>query len=175
MPRNRIARRTFGNRSSGRLTEWFGLSFLTDFSTLAGNTFIIQGVMTAAELAKRPFTITRTIGNLWCRSDQVAAAELPFGALGGIVVSDKAVATGATAVPDPVTEVSSDEWFMYQSWAAGGESNAGAGTPLSVFSFDSRAQRKVADGEQFVIMMANSNGSDAVQFVLSMRILVKLS
>ena len=87
---------------------------LESLATLPANTFIIDGSMSAAELAKRPFTVTRTVGMISVQSDQNVAVEIPFGAFGMRVVSDKAVATGAAAIPDPVTQVSDDAWYVYQ-------------------------------------------------------------
>ena len=175
MPRTRqMVRRSFG-RSPGRLTEWFGSAFLTDISPLAASSFVVQLTMVAAELAKRPFTITRTIGELVVQSDQNAAVENPFGAFGGLVVSDKAVATGATAIPDPVSEPSSDSWFVYQPWSAEGAASTNVGRPLQRYLIDSRAQRKVQDGDQFVFVMANASAADGVLFSISLRVLVKLS
>ncbi len=114
MARNRVVRRSFrgGSRSPGRLTDWFGFPFATDSTVLAASSFVIAGSLAAGGLAKRPFTITRTIGTFAIYSDQAGALEHPFAALGGMVVSEKAVATGATAVPDPVTQVGDDEWFL---------------------------------------------------------------
>ena len=170
--RNRIQSPLRG-RSPGRLTEWFGSTFLTDFSLLAANSFLITHVFSAAELAKRPFTITRTIGSLWVASDQQAANEFPFGALGMMVVSDKAVATGATAVPDPVSQSASDEWFQYRSFAAHGSSVHGE--PFVEIPFDSKAQRRVQDGEDFVSVISNASATDGLLFILNFRMLVKLS
>ncbi len=177
MPRNRVVRRSggFGRRSPGRLTEWASDPFGTDFRSLAASSFVIVSSLDAAGLAKRPFTITRTVGSLYVVSDQLAAPEFPFGAVGGMVVSEKAVATGATAVSDPVTQASSDEWFMYQNFAVLGESGGGARYGLSRFEFDSRAQRKVQDGEDFVFVVANASATDGMQFFLLLRTLVKLS
>ena len=157
-----------------RLTEWFGLTFQTDVIGLPAGSFLIAASLDTSELPKRPFTITRTIGQLFISSDQAAANEWPFGALGGIVVSDKAIATGATAVPDPVTQVASDEWFLYQPFAVAGAADA-AFKKWEVFDFDSRGQRKVQDGEDVAMVIANSNATDGLFFVLSFRMLVKLS
>ena len=178
MPRGRVARRSFGlqrGRSVGRLTEWFGTIFGTDATTLPASTGLLALVMTAAELAKRPFTITRTVGLLSVQSDQNAAPEFPFGALGGLVVSEKAIATGFTAVPDPVTESDSDLWFLYQSFSAEGSASTNVGRPLMQFPLDSRAQRKVQDGEEFAFVIANASAADGLNFFLNLRILVKLS
>ena len=176
MARNRVVRRSFGGarRSPGRLTEWFGSPFQVDADTLAAGAFVVQVTMTAAGLAKRPFTITRSVGMISIFSDQAGAIEHPLGAVGGIVVSDKAVATGATAIPDPVTEVSSDSWFMYQSFV-GPQSTALDGPGPQHFPIDSRAQRKVGDGEQFAVVIANPSSVDGLRFIFNMRFLIKLS
>ena len=174
MPHNRVVRRSgsFGRRSPGRLTEWFADPFANGVTNLPANSFVILSVLTAAGLAKRPFTITRTVGMLAVLSDQQGALEQPFGAVGGMVVSDKATTTGATAVPDPVTEASSDEWFMYSPWVAQGETLE---RPIKTFMFDSRAQRKVQDGEDFVYVLSNAAGTPGVNFIFTVRTLVKLS
>ena len=176
MARNRVVRRSSGSgrRSTGRLTEWFADPFGVDSIVLPLSSFIIHSSLTAAGLAKRPFTITRTVGVLAVYSDQAGAVEHPFGALGGMVVSEKAVTTGATAVPDPVTEASSDEWFLYQSFAGPQSTNIAGGGPM-IYQFDSRAQRKVQDGEDFVLVIANANNVDGIRYVLQTRFLVKLS
>ena len=177
MPRNRVVRRSFGGarRSPGRLTEWFADPFPSDMFLLPANSFIILSSLTAAGLAKRPFTITRSVGMLFVTSDQAAANEEPFGAVGGMVVSDKAVATGATAVPDPVTQASSDEWFLYQQFALQQRATAAVQASQNVFTFDSRAQRKVQDGEDFVYVVANASVADGVLMQFMVRTLVKLS
>ena len=177
MARN-IVRRSGGfvrGRSSGRLTEWFGTQFAGDVVDLPAASGIIALSLTAAELAKRPFTITRTVGLLAVRSDQAVAEEAPFGAMGGIVVSDKALALGFTAVPDPVTQSSSDEWFLYQNFIADGAASTNVGQRISQYQFDSRAQRKVQDGEDIAFVVANSSAADGCRFLLVLRLLVKLS
>ena len=175
MPRNRVARRSFQRGSASRLTEWIGLTYQTNEKQLAAGTFVVESSLNALALAKRPFTITRTVGLIAVRSDQSAGVESPFGAVGMMVVSDKAVATGATAIPDPVTQVSSDEWFLYQTFLAAGNSDVSVGQVWLVFQFDSRAQRKVVDGEDFVSVIANANATDGLSYIFQQRVLVKLS
>ena len=157
-----------------RLTEWQGSPNVTAFTTLPANTFLIFASLTVAELAKRPFTITRTVGTLFVRSDQTAAREFPFGAMGMMVVSEKAVTTGATAVPDPITEQESDEWYVYQAMASIGTGSVAEPNIMS-FPFDSRAQRKVQDGEDTVTVLANGSAAFGLDFYLNFRQLVKLS
>ena len=173
----RNVRRSFSSarRSPGRLTEWFFQDFQTGVLQLTANTFQVLTSLNAAGLAKLPFTVTRTVGSLYVRSDQVAAIEDPFGALGAMVVSQKAVTTGATAIPDPVSQGQSDEWFMYTTFYVGGNSTANAGRDWAVYHYDSRAQRKVKDGEQIVFVLANANTAHSVTFIHNMRMLIKLS
>ena len=172
---NRVIRgRSFaGRRSPGRLTEWLPSANITIFTQLGGGTFILDQTLTTAEKAKLPFTVTRTVGTIWVASDQFAAPELPFGAMGMMVVSDKASATGATAVPDPITEEGSDEWFTYQSFL--GYADAANGAPYTGYHFDSRAQRRVVDGEDIAVVVANARAGQDLRYVLKFRLLVKLS
>ena len=155
------------------MTEWLNSPNVTAETALAANTFAFLGSLNAAALAARPFTVIRTVGSIWVKSDQVASAELPFGALGFQIVSDKAVATGVTALPDPITEEASDTWFVYQQWAASG--GAVDGAILMEYKFDSRAMRKVEDGFDMAFMIANANAADGVVFVVKFCMLIKLA
>ncbi len=169
----RVGRRSLAFRGGrGRLTEWMGRS-LSQATSLGASAFIIDSSLSALELAKRPFTITRLVGSLYVASDQSAAFEFPFGAFGGIVVSDKALALGATAVPDPITQTSSDEWFMIRSFGLSG--NPEEGRVVHEFMFDSKAQRKVQDGDDVAFVMSNGSSAAGVSFVARFRMLVKLS
>ncbi len=173
MARRMGARRAFLPRSPARLTEWFGSADITAMTALPAASFVFDQSLTTAEKAKRPFTITRVVGVVFAQSDQVGAQEDPFGAVGFMVVSEKASTLGATALPDPITEESSDEWFAYQYWGTNG--GPIAGQPMAAFPFDSRGQRKVGDGEDVVIMVANANAAHGAQFRVKFRMLVKLS
>ena len=176
MARNRTARRSFGFRSSpGRLTEWVARPFSTAGVALAASTGLIDTAFSTTSLAKRPFTITRVVGLLSIQSDQNAAVELVFGALGFAVVSEEALTAGFASVPNPVSNPDSDLWHVYQSFAAEGSSSTNVGRPIMHFPFDSRAQRKVADGQDCVAVIANSSAADGLTYVLNYRMLLKLS
>ncbi len=171
----RVVRRSSGfRRSPGRLTEWIGIPFQTDATTLPLSSKVIHSGLTAAGKAKLPFTVTRSVGMISIFSDQAGAVEHPLGAVGAVVVSDTASALGITAVPDPVTDVSSDFWLMYQSFV-GPQNTAIDGAGPTHFPIDSRGQRKIADGEDLLVIIANSNAVDGLRYVFNMRFLVKLS
>ncbi len=173
MPRISHARRApSGGAVRRRQTEWFASVDITGATALPAASFIFSQSLSAIELAKRPFTIVRTVGVLLAEGDQIAANEQAFGAVGAMVVSEKAIATGVTAIPDPITQEASDEWFLYKTFGA-------FSNPLMrdmfVFEFDSRAQRKVQDGEDIAFMVANASAANGLNFILKFRLLVKLS
>ncbi len=111
----------------------------------AGGAATLLGVMNAAFLLLRPFTILRTRLEINFRSDQTAAGETPNAAYGHIVVKETATTIGITAVPTPQTEEDAD-WFIYQGMicsvvsltSVGYDGNQGVR-----YSIDSKAMRKV--------------------------------
>ena len=156
-----------------RKTLWLGRQFSTAEIAVAANSFIVDSVLTTAEKALRPFTITRTIGLLSVRSDQTAASEIPFGAIGALLVSDKASALGATAIPDPVTFVADDYWFVYQAWVAYYIAGTQDQARQWVMPFESKAQRKVQEGDDMLMMFANGSAAFGCQYTLNYRVLIK--
>ncbi len=93
------------------------------------------------------------------------------------VASDKAVTLGATAVIDPVTEAQSDLWFQYMPFACGIKLSA-SGIAIDAWThypFDSRAQRKVEEGQDIAIMVANASADDGLFYILNFRMLIKLA
>ena len=170
-------RRFTSNRAPGprRQTEWLSLAAPDAFTTLNPNSKIqFSTGLTATELDKLPFTITRTIGLLVVKSDQVAVQENTFGAMGICVVSERALTVGITALPDPLTEANADFWFVFEPWSVIREVSNNSGTMSYMKVFDSRAQRKVEEGEQLAFIIANSNSGFGIQFGISLRMLIKL-
>ncbi len=164
---------------AGRRREslWIGSAFITALTAIPANSALLVRILSAGALALRPFTIIRTVGLLSVRSDQVSATEGPQGGIGQAVVSDQASAIGITAVPDPVTDVSSDLWFQYQAWATDiiNVSSVGVQAPtFSHFAFDSRAMRKVEDGQDAIQVIANGSAAFGAEFIWNQRLLVKL-
>ena len=117
---NRIVRRSFAGRGvvQRRKTLWLASTAETAVTNLGANLIIFDQSLTTAEKARRPFTIVRTRGRLWVRSDQTAATETPLGALGMAVVSDQATAIGGTALPLPITNQDSELWFVWEPFAS---------------------------------------------------------
>ncbi len=142
----------------------------------AANVVILLNSLNAAALALRPFTIVRTRMWMVAQSDQTGAAEDWQVALGAAVVSDQASAIGVTAVPTPFTDLSSDLWFLYEVLA--GEFTFVSGVGFETASgrakdVDSKAMRKVEDGEDVIFVGEASSLSAGVKMTQGGRFLVK--
>ncbi len=146
-------------------------------STIALGSKQFHAQLNAAALALRPFTVVRTRGYMFLKSDQAANTENQFITFGVIVVTDVASGIGVTAIPGPVTDPESD-FFVYESLAAAIQVVSAA----SVFSIgvgkelDSRSMRKVDNGDDIVLMSETpaTGISEGVEFRLTQRMLVKL-
>ena len=162
-------------RGPRRQTEWLSLAAPDVLTTLNPNSKIqFSTGLTTDEVNKLPFTITRTIGLLTVKSDQVALQENTNGAIGICVVSARALTVGITALPDPLTEANADFWFVFQPWSVVREVSNNSGTMSWIKMFDSKAQRKVEEGDQLAFICANSNSGAAIQFGVQLRMLIKL-
>ena len=172
-----MARRTHFVRSgkSVRETMWIGLTAVEITLAAASSSALILA-LNAAALALRPFTIVRTRGVFFARSDQVAGLENYGVALGAAVVSDQASAIGVTAVPIPDSDRGSDLFFLYEEIAGtfGFISGSGANEIGHLTTFDSRAMRKVNDDQDVVFTLQNTAVSLGTLSRISGRILIKL-
>jgi len=155
-----------------RATEWFATVAADDSATLNANSAIILHSFDAAEKAKLPFTIMRIRGYLFVVSDQVAANEDFIGALGMAVVGDQATALGVTALPDPVNEGDSDLWFVHRYFA--GNNTVAIGNSVVQMDLDSKAMRKVEQGQDFFSILRNASATTGFDFWLSFRMLIKI-
>ncbi len=153
-----------------RETLWFTGVFAS--TTLAASTAVLVSTLNAAALALRPFTVVRTRGVLMIESDQEAANERTRAAFGAAVVSDEASAIGVTAIPTPTTDDGSDLWFVYEAMPY----SMLASNSSPVFSrvdIDSRAMRKVEDGQDVVTVVEQAAAVGAI-LTNYVRILIKL-
>ena len=115
-------------------------------------------------------TVRRIRGDLWIQSDQAAANEQQFGAFGLAVVSEAAATAGIASLPDPITEISEDLWFLYTPFLQ--STNGGANNGLGFhYPLESKAMRKVTDGYQVAIIVANSHASHGLSMAMNLRLL----
>ena len=156
-----------------RETSW--LFWQTVESTLGGApTVVLTNSLNAAALAMRPFTIVRTRGVMYIRSDQAAASETYGAALGFAVVSNQASSIGVTAVPTPVADQGSDLFFVYEQLFShlSVRSDIGQLVEGQFLKWDSKAMRKVNDDQDIVSVLENEIAGTVV--VTSGRMLIKL-
>ena len=129
-------------------------------------------------LGASPSTVVRIRGELYVQSDQTAVAERPFGAIGMAIVSEQARVAGIAALPSPITDESSDLFFLWQPWQAAAivDSAAVAIQPMYRFPFESKAMRKIQDGDAVVVTVENAAlAGIGAQFLLKFRMLLKLT
>jgi len=159
-----------------RETLWLGIGEGID-TLAAANTAVLARVLNAAGLAFRPFTIVRTRMFWSMMSDQVAAIEDQQVALGVAVVSNQAVAIGVTAIPTPFTDLFSDLWLLHEILTSRfvDTGTAVEVAPNPIFKeVDSKAMRKVNDGEEPVFVLENSSVSAGTRSLFAGRMLIKL-
>jgi len=161
---------------SRRMTDWAATSGRSAYTALAAASSILD--TTFVTLDSQPETIVRTVGLLNIQSDQAAASERPFGAVGICIVSDQAAAIGITAIPKPFTDASSDLWFMHRFWAAP-VAEAGTGASLQNISQDvdlsSKAMRKLTDDETVCLVIENASAIHGAEYTFNVRLLSKVA
>jgi len=177
--------RAFTNRKSGfiqrggamrRETLWAGIAATR--TTLAIGVPVLFTGFPADILALRPFTIVRTRGLIGIASDQEAADESYLAHMGISVVSDEALAVGVTAVPAPETRSDSDLFFVYESMSGRfhlGDATGFAESAEYTRQFDSKAMRKVEDGQDIALVLEAAGAPfGGCLFTKTGRMLIKL-
>ena len=162
-------------QGQSRETLWIG-GVDTQATIAAGANPLLISSLNATALALRPFTIVRTRGLISIASDQVAASEFQHCMYGKAVVSDQAVAIGVTALPTPRTDSASDLWFVFETMFEEFVFGDGTGFQQYVATriIDSKAMRKVEDGQDLVAVVEGGLVGAGFDFGSFTRTLVKL-
>ena len=106
------------------------------------------------------------------RTDDDTAAEVGVCAVGSMVVREPARVAGIASLPTPLAENVDDGWYVYQlgGWSGGPIE----GEPIRTYQFDSRAQRKVEDGDALVWTLENQSAVFGLSYMLRFRMLIKV-
>ena len=173
------------NRKSGFITRsgvrrrqmtWLTGVNSSAVTTLAAGAQVLFSSLNAAALALRPFTIVRTRGLLSVFSDQQASSEVFFGAAGDVVVTEQATGVGITAVPVPMANQNSD-WFWFEFFSGNFRQASAVGIMAGEVSrtvIDSKAMRKVDEGDDLATIVDNGSSTTGINFLLLNRTLIKL-
>ncbi len=178
-----MARRrgAFAPRRQGprRQSEWIASADQNAVVALGASVVLLNQSLTAATFVAAglaPSTIVRTRGSLYVHSDQTAANESGFGAFGMAVVNDNARAAGAASLPGPITDEGFDSWFVYENFGGmnfGPSTGALFANPWTRYDFDSKAMRKVENGDAVVVMFENASLAAGLEFIIKFRMLFK--
>ena len=169
---HRVITRSVRGRVKPRSTQWIGSTAETAVTNLAGSSVVLDQSFPFGEDA----TIVRVRGKLWIGSDQASASERPMGAIGFANVTNQALAIGVTAVPTPITDISSDEWFLWAPFFNGLNFADATGIQQKIFAeveLESKAMRKVNDGLSTVVVLENAS-TFGLSYLMHFRMLVKL-
>ena len=153
-----------------RLSLWIG--FQPAVATMAAGGTVLVATLNDAAKALAPFTIVRTHFALDLVSDQAAAIEVQSTGFGLAVLSEQAVAIGVTAVPTPLTDISSSLWFVHRVLFADESNLTDRTRPSRFWEVDSKAMRKVEAGQDVGVIVENDVGVGAV-LRLGGRMLIK--
>ena len=154
-----------------RQTEWIaGTVNFTDFTASALNQLILFNQVALAPLV--PFTIVRTVGVLTVAFDTNFITNQAYsGAVGAAVITDR----GQTTFQRPFTDASDDLWFYHQFFAGIIDDRADSDLIVSKsMVVDSKAQRKVVDGQAIAFIGEGGGETDGFDIALQVRILCKL-
>jgi len=145
----------------------------SEFTIAAASTTVLAFALGASALALRPFTIVRERNNWFVRSDVVTGGEVWGCALGACVVTEQANAIGSSAVPTPITDQDSDQFYMYDEIYGrfGGTAVEEVGARKVV---ESKAMRKVGDNDQAIIVFETPSFVSSATIVFGGRFLIKL-
>ncbi len=157
-----------------RQTIWVASADSTGTTALPANATVLDQSFDPETFGLGPVTIVRTRGLLTVQSDQVAASEFPFGAMGFGVAEAAAVAAGIASLPTPITEEDWDGWFVYESFAAPLLLATAVGMlRAEQFAFGSKAQRKVVPGSVIFINLESASSTAGLLYTLKFRMLLK--
>ena len=176
MARNTVTSRWFaGSGTPRRQTEWIAatVNFVDLTATEIANVISFSQVA-LADLV--PFTIIRTVGVITVAFDtNFITNQIISGAAGLQVVGDDARASGVASMASPFADASDDSWFYHQFFHGVVDDRADSDILLSQsMVIDSKAQRKVVDGQSIVFLVEGGGEADGFDVAVGLRILCKL-
>ena len=170
------SRSRFQTRTARRRVSWTsGPIGGTGALSASGSTLF----PTAQQAALDDLTIVRLHGSLLLLIDSVAALGDGFSWSFGIcVVSENAAGIGVTAVPEPLTDVAWDGWFVHEQGDLKGVTTTtmdNLGGKIERRSIDSKAMRKLHNTDVVIaVLQVVETGDAAMRAFFRSRMLSKL-
>ena len=164
-------------RPPKKTVMWIGINGRTAPLAVGGGVGLLDQVLTATELALRPFTIMRSRGLILVSSDQVAASESYSGVYSGIVVTDSATAAGIGSIPTPITQPEASYFLnvpLSGSFLFGDATGFQGGASPQPFTFDSKAMRKVGIDDDVALVVENLSATVGFSCWINGRMLIQL-
>ncbi len=176
MPRARFPRGRSGQRSR-RVSTWVAPADQDTVSVASGASVIVASFDASGNGMLAP-TIVRSRGEVAVRNTAFGADVVIGGAFGICVVSDEAFAAGTASIPRPFDDADWGGWFVWQSFESlfsfdDATGNLGVNNTSLRYQVDSKAMRKVSDGETIVMMAESQTG--ALVIAMHIRMLLLLS
>ena len=176
MARTWVTSLRFGGRSTPRRqTEWIAATVnFTDLTSTEISNLISFSQVALADLV--PFTIIRSVGVVTIAADVNFITNQTFtGAVGMQVVGDDARASGVASMASPFADAADDSWFYHQFFHQIIDDRADSDLIVSQsWVIDSKAQRKVVDGQAIVFLAEGGGAPDGFDVAVGLRILCKL-
>ena len=168
-------RRSFRSDAQRRKMSW-GVGPEGTLSISASTSTVFA---TGAQIAIADMTLTRTRGELLLFLQTASAALSGFQyAFGLCLVSQNAAGIGATAIPEPLTDLGWDGWFFHHQGALKSPATtivSDLGAQVVRIPVDSKAQRKVRETDVVVAVLETVETVSSIMHAeLRSRILFRL-
>ncbi len=160
-----------GGRGFRPATFWDGRVPTGSVAVPAASKLLVASFTNAGD---QELTIRRTRGLVATHTDRSVASEIQLGAFGIGVFTNTAIAAGIASLPDPVTDVEDEIWFVYghiSSQFKFGSDIAFDAQNATLWEFDSKAMRKVPQGYAIAFIIANSHATTGFNATVAFRFL----
>jgi len=169
--------RSRGFPASRRKSTWVGPADQNYVSVASGGATLMASfdVSQSANSAAIGSTVVRSRGQVSIIPQSVTTDLVIAGAFGLGIVSSQALAVGITAVPEPFDEADWDGWFVWRSFTYKLDVVSATGILPFIWDFevDSKAMRKLGEGDAIIFVAQSQSG--AYDIAAPLRLLLKLA
>jgi len=159
-------------RSTGRRADYIWNGVSSSLTVTSGS----SGIQDVSGAFGQSGTIVRIRGNILASLDSPTINEKTAVAMGIIRTTEEQLAVGITAIPNPQADLDADwQWHGFLPLQAVVDVTSGAGSQENVgrLVIDSKAMRKVRQGENLTFVVDNTaiSGTPEIDVTFGIRIL----